>query len=543
MWRRLAQRALSGASAGAHSSRSQQKQSNWRRYAWAAAGVPVVVVGTAAAADEGVARSLYFNAHAMPVLAHYRLVEFYLRLKGHSKTDLVARGEAFAPLHERYAPLSLHVMRTLKGFYVKIGQMGATRSDFVAMPYIKVCETLQDNCPYEPLEKVQELLTRTLGRPWSEVFTFIDPQPLGAASIGQVHRAVLRDGRVVAVKVQYPNVERLFRGDMRTIRRFCELAQPEQLPALAEIERAFVTEFDYQREADMLEQVAVNVSNSPYRRACVVPRPIRELCTKHMLVMEYLDGKKLVDALREQAAALASAQGLTLDQLRDQWADRAAAAGTTPSARPTAPVATPRWRRAALRVALWVNDVARGTRTPMPLDVDSVLALLAGVHAHTIFVNGLYNGDSHPGNVMLLKDGRIGLIDFGQTRSLTLTSRKNLARIIVALADGDKAAAVAAMRATGYRTRHNDDDMCWRMASISFDRDDREITLGLDLQQFMEHQNEVDPMEVIDDTLVMPSRNTLLLRGLAIALGRPISVAKAWRAEAARFLAEHPDAV
>ena len=177
----------------------------------------------------------------------------------------------------------------------------------------------------------------------------------------------------------------------------------------------------------------------------------------------------------------------------------------------------------------------------MPLDVDSVLAILAAVHAHTIFVDGLYNGDSHPGNVMLLRDGRIGLIDFGQTRELSLKSRAQLARIIIALADGDKAAAVAAMRATGYRTRHNNDDMCWRMASISFDRDDKEITLGLDLQQFMEHQNEVDPMVEIEDSLVMPSRNTLLLRGIAIALGRPISVAQAWRAEAAKFLRTHPE--
>jgi aarF domain-containing kinase len=419
--------------------------------------------------------------------------------------------------------------------------MGATRSDFVAMPFIKACETLQDDCPYEPLDRVKALLSRTLGRPWDTVFQHIDPVPLGAASIGQVHRAVLVDGRVVAVKVMYPDVERLFRGDMRTIRTFCELAQPEQLPALNEIERAFVTEFDYQREADMLEKVATNIARSRHRRRVMVPRPVKELCTKHMLVMEYLDGKKLVDALREQYTAIAASAGMTLDQLRDKWASNAAAAGASPGDRPGAPKETALWRRAALRSYLWAADAVRGTRTPMPLDVDSVLAILAAVHAHTIFVDGLYNGDSHPGNVMLLRDGRIGLIDFGQTRELSLKSRAQLARIIIALADGDKAAAVAAMRATGYRTRHDDDDMCWRMASISFDRDDKEITLGLDLQQFMEHQNEVDPMVEIEDSLVMPSRNTLLLRGIAIALGRPISVAQAWRAEAAKFLRQHPE--
>jgi len=70
--------------------------------------------------DEGVGRSLYFNFHALPVLGHYRAVEFYLRLKGHKRTDSEARAAAFESLHERYAPLSLRVMRRLKGYYIKV---------------------------------------------------------------------------------------------------------------------------------------------------------------------------------------------------------------------------------------------------------------------------------------------------------------------------------------------------------------------------------------------------------------------------------------
>jgi predicted unusual protein kinase regulating ubiquinone biosynthesis (AarF/ABC1/UbiB family) len=127
---------------------------------------------------------------------------------------------------------------------VKLGQMGATRSDFVHKEYVERCETLQDDCPHQPLSYVEALLERSLGRPVRDVFARIDPEPLGAASIGQVHRAVLLDGREVAVKVQYPRVEALFRGDLRTIRRFCALAQPEHLTVLDEVERAFLTEFD-----------------------------------------------------------------------------------------------------------------------------------------------------------------------------------------------------------------------------------------------------------------------------------------------------------
>ena len=116
---------------------------------------------------------------------------------------------------------------------VKLGQMGATRSDFVHKEYVERCETLQDDCPHQPLSYVEALLERSLGRPVRDVFARIDPEPLGAASIGQVHRAVLLDGREVAVKVQYPRVEALFRGvtEASELREPLAKASPaEELP-------------------------------------------------------------------------------------------------------------------------------------------------------------------------------------------------------------------------------------------------------------------------------------------------------------------------
>lgn len=443
----------------------------------------------------------------------------------------------------------------------QIGQLGVTRSDFVARQYIDACETLQDACPFEPPEYVHGLLARSLGRPWNEVFASLDPEPLGAASIGQVHRAVLHDGRTVAVKFQYPGVEELFRGDLRTIRAFCKLAQPEQLPVLDEIERAFLTEFDYEREAAALQAAADALARSPFVSRVAIPRPLPELCSKQVLVMEYLDGEKLVDALRRQYAELAASRGVSLSQLRDEWAATSAAAGTAAGSRPSAPRATSRlirWTRAAavaaadaahnaallprnVFAALRGREVLPLRRTRLPVDADDILALLAAVHARNIFVDGMYNGDSHPGNILLLKDGRIGLLDWGQARMLAPEHRAALARIVVALADDDRRAAVEGMRAAGYETVHSDDDLCWRIACIAFDRDDREITQGKDLQAFMEEQAKRDPVVHTADALVMPSRNSLLLRGLGIALGRPISVARAWRDEAARFLRAHPE--
>ena len=166
---------------------SAPAQSTLRRYGWL---VPALVCGSrfcasllrplspwqalpvAVASDEGLSRSVYFNAHALPALAHYRLTEWWLRRQGASEAETEA---ALQPLHDRYAPLSLHVILKLRvrasgadrqrqaasrprarrlarsrssaqGFYIKLGQIGATRSDFVAPQYIERCETLYVSC-------------------------------------------------------------------------------------------------------------------------------------------------------------------------------------------------------------------------------------------------------------------------------------------------------------------------------------------------------------------------------------------------------------
>ena len=364
--------------------------------------------------------------------------------------------------------------------------------------------------------------------------------------------------------MQYPRVEQLFRGDLGTIRSFCKIAQPEHLSVLDEVERAFLTEFDYAREAKALATVASSLDRSPFRGKVAVPRPVQELCTRRVLVMEYLDGEKLVDALRRRATALAASRGLTLAQLREQWASASWGDGLGPP--PSAPRPTPPWQRAALLLALRASDWAhnapralanattrrlrrqpplplRSTPTP-PLDVEGTLALLAGVHAHQIFLDGLFNGDAHPGNVLLLRDGRLGLIDYGQACTLPLKQRLQLARLICSLAAGSGAAAetVKLWRECGYTTLNSRDDLCYRSAVVAFDRDDRGVTGGLNVQAWFEAQAREDPVVCWPDMFVMVARNAMLLRGMGIVLGHPLSVAKAWRSTAAELLRREEEA-
>lgn len=504
-----------------------------------AAGLPFV-----ASYDNGLYRSLYFNVNAFPLLAHYRLLEWWTKEWSDKEQE-----EVFQPLHERYAPVALNVIRTLRGFYIKLGQIGATRSDFVAKQYIERMETLQDSCPFEPLSYVKEVVERSLDRPFDEVFESIDELPLGSASIGQVHRARLRDGREVAVKVQYPQVEQLFRGDMATIRTFCTVAQPEHLTVLDEVERAFLTEFDYLREAQALSDVSDNVARSPFRGRIAVPRPIMELCRKHVLVMEYLPGVKLVDGIRAQFASLVEqrgAAGAEAGSSHGGAADAIASGLKVPSA----------WKMRLFRGYLRTADAVHNFRmvvrnntvgwvmgrqlpyrhTELPVNIAEVLHLLTRVHGWQIFFDGLFNGDCHPGNVLLCSDGRIGLIDYGQAKRLGVDDRKALAWLILALADGQRDEIVRRFRAMGYRTKLQRDEVAYTAAVIAFDRDDREITGGMNIQAYFEQQAREDPILRWPEEMVMASRNALLLRGMGIVLGVPLSMAKEWRSTAKAFL-------
>lgn len=145
---------------------------------------------------------------------------------------------------------------------------------------------LQDNVPHKDIDSVRATIEDSYGRPMEEIFSSFDAEPLGAASIGQVHRAVLLesakelkknksskwskllpwyedesvDTTHVVVKIQYPEVEARFGDDVKTITSFCKIAQPEHVKALHEIRRQFLSEFDYRLEAANLKSVRDNLA-------------------------------------------------------------------------------------------------------------------------------------------------------------------------------------------------------------------------------------------------------------------------------------------
>ena len=133
------------------------------------------------------------------------------------------------------------LISSLRGLYVKLGQIGATRADFVPERYIEEFSRLQDGVPPEDFSVIRGIIESELKCPIEDVFEWVDPKPLGAASIGQAHAARLKNGDDVVVKVQYPHVKHHFALDFATVRSFARFAQPEFNEIWDEMEQQFMT--------------------------------------------------------------------------------------------------------------------------------------------------------------------------------------------------------------------------------------------------------------------------------------------------------------
>ncbi|KAI9187677.1 hypothetical protein H9P43_002068 [Blastocladiella emersonii ATCC 22665] len=528
---------------------------------------------------KGLVRPAQFWTRVAPILAHYRYVQFKLDWTAAAEPE---RDAAFDELHERYAPVALALILDLRSLFIKFGQVCATRADVVPRQYRAAFASLLDAVPPLTADESRLLAAEALGRPLDEVFAEFDPVPLGSASIGQAHVARLKgDGREVVVKLQFPDAETLFDIDLTTAEQFVALVQPQQLQFLREMRKQIITEFDFKREAESLETVRANLDRAGLLREhrVAVPRVVKELSNGRVVVMERLPGTKLVDAVLDYYTGLAEAMGMSLDGfMADGMAAKlrrgGLAAMTPPPSRDGAngaPAAQrgpamPSYRtlaRGAVHMywnqyvgwyAAWAWNHTVGAATsrlavsypvvaPPPLDGESLVASLFAVHGHQLLVDGFFNGDPHPGNILLSRSpvdghGEIGLIDYGQVKALTTAQRHVLARLFVALADEDRAGAVAALREAGVGTPASDANTLYEIAAVMLTAPRRDMWRNM--EKLRKAPDARESMMAFPEWIMLPIRMTLLLRSLGMLLVpyNPVSPAAMWRPIAERVLAE-----
>lgn len=530
--------------------------------------------------EEALPRLLHAYRYAIPAFIQYKSVDlFQERLPAYFGRE-VNREEvekAYEALHQLHAPVMYEKFLELRGFFLKNGQMIANNFGDSAPPFWqKTFEPILDHVPHKPFTHVQKTIESELGRPLGEVFSNIEEEPIAAASIGQVHRATLKEsGKKVVVKVMYEEVERQFRGDVKTARYFVSVAMPVHLPALSEIEKQFANEFDYRREAIQLQQVGDNLrkAGSLYNDF-IVPRPFMDLCTKRILVMEEVqNAESVTSALEKDVSLFAAMNNMSVKSFMEKEKTLNEAAYMRGELRngPDAStmdkfIASQRARSgifgSIVRYFLPSPKAKEGSSKQVqeemlraPVNHARLLDRLFLVHGHEILIDGYFNGDPHPGNFLLnyssdtsrrfnSSDPKIALVDYGQVKVLTKEQRLQLARLLVALArmddsnpsKEDRLHIAKCIGAMGFETRRKDPEVAFKAARVYFDRDDRVITVNRHIQQYIEDLDAEDATTKVVDDFVLVVRANVMLRGLGHMLNQHRRASIMWKGIAEKVM-------
>ncbi len=181
-------------------------------------------------------------------------------------------------------------------------------------------------------------------------------------------------------------------------------------------------------------------------------------------------------------------------------------------------------------------------RPPPPLiNLGALLQTLVDVHAYEIFEIGVFNGDPHPGNIVLMPDGRLGLIDYGQVKRIDEDARRVYAKLILAVAEGDVDECHRLVQSEkpegfGAKSKNSDPNVSFKLATFWNDRDTPDVTEGLNLQEFLDEMQSRDPVIKAPDEMVMIARVSVLLRGMGNAFNIRLRMADVWRVDAEKLL-------
>ena len=303
--------------------------------------------------------------------------------------------------------------------FIKLGQLLSGRADLLPPAYLNALSRLQDKVKPFPYAEVEQIISAELGVRISKAFSWFDEKHLAAASLGQVHRAALRDGRPVVVKVQRPEIRQCVAEDfevLETIAEFLdehsELGRRYQFQKiLAEFKTALYHEMDYHREAANLTQLAENMKEFPHIH---VPLPVPDYSTRCVLTMDYVRGAKIT----------------TLSPL-----------------------------------------------VRLEIDGEALVEELFRAYLKQVLVDGFFHADPHPGNVFLTDDGRIALLDLGMTGSITRGMQEHLLRLLLAIseANGEEAAKVV-LRASETTDDFDQAEFCKKAAQLVSEQNNKTLS-------------------------------------------------------------------
>jgi aarF domain-containing kinase len=371
--------------------------------------------------------------------------------------------------HRRNAETLYRLAARLQGLMIKPCQFLSSRADLVPDEYITVLSRLQDKVPPRRYAEIREVIRRELGGTPEQLFAEFGHAPIASASLAQVHRARLHDGRDVAVKVQYPGIQRIARADLKNMmllaRILSRIERPfDFTPIVRELEKMVPLELDFVNEGRNAETVARNLRHRP---ELLVPGIIWEHTSRRVLTMDFIEGFKITDLAAMRAAGV---------------------------------------------------------------DPAEVAQLLTEAYCEQMLINGFFHADPHPGNLIVQPGPRIALIDFGLSKRFPAAFRRAFVELTRAIIEKDDAATARAFQDLGFKAKSNDPKTFIALGDAFLGRAVRENRTYADQEMVAEINAMLtrtlreNPVVEVPSDIVLVGRVTGLLSGLAKTLNSRVDL-------------------
>jgi len=300
--------------------------------------------------------------------------------------------------HQRNAKRLYQGFLRLRGVYIKVGQVLSVLGSFLPQAFVDELQGLQDSVPPKPFRVIRRSLIEAHGKPPEETFASLSEEALAAASLGQVHRGTHHDGSPLAVKILYPNIDRIIRIDLRVLRWVFKVWQrivpvANLSTVLDQLEDVLSRETNYKLEADNLERLSAKFADDD---SVAFPVVYRDLSSRRVLVMSFMEGLKITDVDSYEAAGL----------------DR--------------------------------TEVAR---------------LLVTSYYKQLLIDGLYHADPHPGNFLVRTGPQLVFLDFGAVEPVRDALRKGMITMLTGIIARDDDKALEGIEEMGFVAPNGDREL------------------------------------------------------------------------------------
>ncbi|KAG6772979.1 hypothetical protein POTOM_024409 [Populus tomentosa] len=488
--------------------------------------------------------------------------------------------EIWKRAHERNAKRVRNMMIQLGGLWVKLGQYLSTRADVLPSAYISLLKQLQDSLPPRPLQEVCRTIERELGKSMKEIFLDFDENSLATASIAQVHRATLIDGREVVVKVQHEDIKTIILEDLKDAKSIVDWiawAEPQYNfnPMIDEWCKEAPKELDFNHEAvmmiggvaaakllgmvDTLYEGGENSSDGGSVRLTLITL-VKTVWCFHEVSLDVVEMKVMVgDGVFSQFLALLLK--VKLPTPYDELWSFVFIENTRTVSKNLGCTNKYDSDKSINQVDVLIPEVIQSTEKVLILeymdgirlnDLESLEACGANkqkiveeitrAYAHQIYVDGFFNGDPHTGNFLVSKEPphRPILLDFGFTKKISSSMKQSLAKMFLATAEGDHVALLSSFAEMGLKLRLDLPEQAMDVTSIFFRastpaneaaeyaktlNEQRTRNMKVLQEKMNLSQKEVkrfNPIDAFPGDMVMFSRVVNLLRGLSSTLNARI---------------------